>query len=68
MLEKNTISISTLYTEIQFKILTTSDLKSQLNNTWLGAVYNTNDSQDITDILRNSEGSSNLYDSNIPYF
>ncbi len=63
----NTISISTLYNEIKFKILTMKDIKNELNNTWFGPSYNKNDSQDINDILRNNENFSIFYDRNIPY-
>ena len=39
-------------------MLTTSDIKTKLNNTWLGDVYDVNNPHDINDILRNNEGSS----------
>jgi hypothetical protein len=64
---KNTIAISTLYNELKFKILTTNDVKFQLNNSWLGYPYDPNNAHDMNDILRNTEGSSSFYDSNIPH-
>ena len=64
---KNTIAISTLYNELKFKILTTSDIISKLNNTWLGYSYDSNNPHDMNDILRNTEKTSIFYDSNIPY-
>ena len=63
----NTISISTLYNEIKFKILTTNDIKTKLYNTWLGVNYDVNNAQDMNDILRNTENNSIFHDSNIPY-
>ena len=47
--------------------LTTNDIISKLNNTWLGYSYDSNNSHDMNDILRNTEGTSIFYDSNIPY-
>ena len=65
--KKNTISLSTVYNEITFQILTFKDIKSQLNNTWIGDVYDSNNSQDMNDILRNNIGYSKFFDSNLPY-
>ena len=47
--------------------LTTNDVISKLNNTWLGYNYDSNNAHDMNDILRNTEGTSIFYDSNIPY-
>ena len=47
--------------------LTTNDIKSKLNNTWLGYSYDSNNAHDMNDIFRNTEGNSIFYDSNIPY-
>ena len=38
--------------------LTTNDIKSKLNNTWLGDNYDANNPHDMNDILRNTEGNS----------
>ena len=57
---RNTITISTLYTELKFKILTTNDIKSKLNDSWLGYPYDSNNAHDMNDILRNTEGFSLL--------
>ena len=65
--KRNTITISTLYTELKFKILTTNDIKSKLNDSWLGYPYDSNNAHDMNDILRNTEGFSLFYQSNIPY-
>ena len=65
--QKKTISLSTVYNEITFQILTLKDIKSQLNNTWIGDVYDSNNSQDMNDILRNYVGCSKFVDSNLPY-
>ena len=53
---KNTIAISTLYNELKFKILTTNDVISKLNNTWLGYPYDSNNAHDMNDFFRNTEG------------
>ena len=47
--------------------LTTNDVISKLNNTWLGYNYDSNNTHDMNDILLNTEGNSTFYDSNIPY-
>ena len=38
-----------------------------MNSAWLGEVYDVNNPHDMNDILRNIEGNSKYYDSNIPY-
>ena len=53
---KNTISISTLYNELKFKILTKSDIISKLNNTWLGYPYDSNNAHNMNEMFRNTEG------------
>ena len=62
----NTITISTLYNEIEFKIFTINDLKNKYKE-WIGEPYDKNNTQDINDSLRNNENYSPFYDSNIPY-
>ena len=47
--------------------LTTNDIMSKLNNTWLGYSFDPNNAHDMNDFFRNTEGFSIFYDSNIPY-
>ena len=65
--KRNTITISTLYNELKFKILTSNDIKYKLKDTWLGYSYDSDNPHDMNEILRNTEGNSIFYQSNIPY-
>ena len=56
--KRNTITISTLYNELKFKILTTNDIKSKLKDSWLGYPYDSDNAHDMNEILRNTEGNS----------
>ena len=63
----NTIQISISLGLVYFKILTPLDLKSKLNNTWLGSSYDINKPDDINDVLSNLDGYSKNYDNNNPF-
>ena len=63
----NTVSISTLYDDIQFKVLTTKDIQTGLNNEWLGEPYDRQNHQSVNNILRNNEYYSIFYDKYTPY-
>jgi hypothetical protein len=62
----NTIKI-TCDVGVYFKVLTLSDLKTQVGGTWNGVSYDVNQPHDINDILRNVDSVSpwyyNIYDS-----
>lgn len=65
--KRNTVQISINYTGLTFQILTPNDLQTNLNNTWLGASYDTTKPNDINEVLSNLEGNSPSYDHNTPF-
>jgi hypothetical protein len=58
---RNEIQITNNYGNINFKILTPTDLKTKLNGAWLGAAYDVNNPCDMNEVLRNMDGESKTY-------
>ena len=61
----NLITISVNYLDTKFQILTSSDLKTKLNGSWLGPDFNINYLYDCNELISNL--TSNTYDYNNPY-
>jgi len=58
---RNEIQITNNYGNIDFKILTPTDLKTKLNGAWLGTDYDVNNPCDMNEVLRNMDGESKTY-------
>ncbi len=55
---RNEIQIQTNYYNINYKILTPSDLKTKLNGVWIGPAYDVTNPCDMNEVLRNMDGVS----------
>ncbi len=58
---RNEIQIQTNYANVNYKILTPTDLKTKLNGAWLGANYDVNNPCEMNEVLRNMDGESKTY-------
>ena len=58
---RNEIQITCNYGNINFKILTPTDLLTKLNGAWLGTAYDVNNPCDMNEVLRNMDGESKTY-------
>ena len=66
--KRNSINITTGYVDIRFKILTSDDIYTKLNDTWLGTAYDINNPHSINDIIGNTlDKNSPFYTSLISY-
>ena len=64
---KHTLSISTSSSAKVFKLLTYNDITSRANNTWNGPSYDVRNSNDMTDILKLTEGNAGWHDNTAPF-
>jgi len=64
---KHTLSISTSSSAKVFKLLTYNDITSRANNTWNGSSYDVRNSNDMTDILKLTEGNAGWHDNTAPF-
>lgn len=64
---RGTLTIKPNAVNLKFLLLTDQDIKSKLNNLWTGAFYDVSNPQSFNETLRNTDGSSNIYDDNTPY-
>jgi len=64
---KGIISINPVDSAVRFQILTDSDIKTKLNNTWSGPSYDANNPCSFNDTIRNNEGSSLTYSTSLLY-
>jgi len=58
---RNEMQIQTNYANVNYKILTPSDLKTKLNGAWLGTAYDVSNPYDMNEVLRNMDGVSRTY-------
>ncbi len=58
---RNEIQITNNYANVNFKILTPTDLLTKLNASCTGTAYDVNNPYDLNDILRNMDGVSPTY-------
>ena len=63
----NNITIRITYAGWKFSILTPDDLSTNLQGLWLGEAFDTDNPQDMNEILGNMEGHSPLYNTQTPY-
>ena len=64
---KNNITIKILFAVLKFKLLTSNDISSMLNGSWLGVNYDAQNPLDMNEILGNLEGNSPFYSTISPY-
>ena len=64
---KHTLSIATSSSTKMFKMLTYNDIISKVSNTWKGPSYDVKNSNDITDILKLTEGFAMWNDTTNPF-
>ena len=58
---RNEIQITCNYANVNFKILTPTDLLTTLNGGWLGTAYDVNNPCDMNEVLRSMDGESPTY-------
>jgi len=64
---KGTLTINPVDSAVRFKVLTDTDLKTKLNETWAGTSYDPNNPNAFNDALRNNEGTSPTYSTSVLY-
>jgi flavodoxin len=58
---RNEIQVTCNYANVNFKILTPTDLATKLNGAWLGVAYDVSNPYDMNEVLRNMGGASKTY-------
>lgn len=64
---RGTITIKPNAVNLKFQLLTDQDIRSKFNNTWSGTSYDINNPRSFNETLRNTDGTTLIYDDNTPY-